>query len=87
MGKKVRVQRRGRGGHQFKAAKMNKIAPAKYPQKTDEVQQGYIKDLTHEPGRGSPLAYIEFEEGQGFYTTAIEGTSLNQRFTLEQKHR
>ncbi|MCW4014640.1 MAG: 50S ribosomal protein L2 [Candidatus Bathyarchaeota archaeon] len=78
MGKKVRVQRRGRGGHQFKAAKMNKIAPAKYPKKSDEVQQGYIKDLTHEPGRGAPLAYIEFGQGQGFYATAVEGTALNQ---------
>jgi len=78
MGKKIRVQRRGRGGHQFKAAKMNKIAPAKYPTKTDESLQGYIKEMTHEPGRGSPLAYIDFGQGQGFYTSAIEGTAINQ---------
>ena len=78
MGKKVRVQRRGRGGHQFKAAKMNKIAPTKYPVNTDEALQGYIKNMTHEPGRGAPLAYIDFGKGKGFYTSAIEGTAINQ---------
>jgi large subunit ribosomal protein L2 len=78
MGKKLRVQRRGRGGNVFKAAKMNKIAPAKYPLRNDAVLQGYIRDMVHEPGRGSPLVYVEFGPGEGFYTTAIEGTSLNQ---------
>jgi large subunit ribosomal protein L2 len=77
MGKRLKVQRRGRGGP-FKAAKMNKIAPAKYPTKTEESLQGYIKTMTHEPGRGAPLAYIEFRQGEGFYTSAIEGTSVNQ---------
>ena len=82
MGKKVRVQRRGRGGHQFKAAKMNKIAPVKYPTKTDEALQGYIRNMTHEPGRGAPLAYVDFGQGQGFYTTAIEGTAINQEIHI-----
>jgi len=82
MGKKIRVQRRGRGGHQFKAAKMNKIAPAKYPANTGELKEGCIKELTHEPGRGAPLAYVEFKSGKGYYTTAIEGTSVNQEIQV-----
>ncbi len=82
MGKKLRVQRRGRGGHQFKAAKMNKVAPAKYPTKREETLQGYIKTMAHEPGRGAPLAYIDFGQGEGFYTSAIEGTSVNQEITI-----
>jgi large subunit ribosomal protein L2 len=82
MGKKIRVQRRGRGGHQFKAAKMNKLAPIKYPTNTDESQQGYIKNLTHEPGRGAPLAYIELEQGKGYFTAAIEGTAINQKIQV-----
>jgi large subunit ribosomal protein L2 len=82
MGKKVRVQRRGRGGHQFKAAKMNKVAPIKYPKRTFETQKGYIKKMTHEPGRGAPLAYIEFGEGEGYYTSAIEGTAINQQIQV-----
>jgi large subunit ribosomal protein L2 len=82
MGKKIRVQRRGRGGHQFKAAKMNKISPSKYPKLSDINQKGFIKKMTHEPGRGAPLAYIELEPGVGYYTAAIEGTALNQEIHI-----
>jgi large subunit ribosomal protein L2 len=82
MGKKVRVQRRGRGGHQFKAAKMNKISPSKYPKIKNVEQKGYIKKMIHEPGRGAPLAYIELEPGIGYYTTAIEGMALNQEIHI-----
>ena len=78
MGKKLRVQRRGRGGHHAKASKMNKTAPVKYPTITEEGLQGVVKTMEHEPGRGAPLAYIEFNPGNGYYTTAIEGMSLNQ---------
>ena len=85
MGKKLRVQRRGRGGHSYKAAKMNKIAPAKYPTDRATNLQGYIKKLTHEPGRGAPLAYIEYSEGQGYYTAAIEGTSVNQEIHIGEE--
>lgn len=78
MGKKLRVQRRGRGGHTYKAAKMNKTAPSKYPTITAEGQQGFVKSMEHEPGRGAPLAYIEFSPGKGYHVTATEGISLNQ---------
>jgi len=78
MGKKLRVQRRGRGGHQYKASKMNKKAPSKYPTITAEGQQGFVKSMEHEPGRGAPLAYIEFSPGKGYHVSATEGISLNQ---------
>ncbi len=78
MGKKIKVQRRGRGGSQFKALKMNKVAPAKYPGLEIQNAKGYVKELFHEPGRGAPLAYIEFEPGQGYYSTAIEGAYIDQ---------
>jgi large subunit ribosomal protein L2 len=82
MGKKIKVQRRGRGGSQFRAAKMNKIAPAKYPTLTKENRAGTVKELNHEPGRGAPLAYVEFEPGSGFYSSAIEGTYVDQEITI-----
>jgi len=77
MGKRLRVQRRGRGGNQYKASKMNKTAPSKYPTITEEGQQGIVKSMEHEPGRGAPLAYVEFNPGNGYYASAIEGMSLN----------
>ena len=77
MGKKIRVQRRGRGGLQFRASK-NKVAPAKYPTLAPETLQGKVRALTHEPGRGAPLAYVELAPNQGFYQTAVEGLAVNQ---------
>ena len=77
MGKRLRVQRRGRGGNQYKASKMNKTAPSKYPTITAEGLQGFVKSMEHEPGRGAPLAYIEVQPGNGYYTSAIEGMFLN----------
>lgn len=81
MGKKLIVQRRGRGGHQFKAQKLRKIAPSKYPSIHSEVSNGYIKELLHEPGRGAPLAYVD-TDGDGFYTAAIEGTFVGQEILI-----
>jgi large subunit ribosomal protein L2 len=82
MGKKIKVQRRGRGGSMFRAAKMTKIAPAKYPGISEENLNGTIKELVHEGGRGAPLAYIEFQPGQGFYSAAIEGTYVSQEIAV-----
>jgi large subunit ribosomal protein L2 len=82
MGKKIKVQRRGRGGSQFQARKVGKIASTKYPKKTNTTEKGKLKILQHEPGRGAPLAYIEFEEGGGFYTSAIEGTYIDQEIEV-----
>jgi large subunit ribosomal protein L2 len=82
MGKKIKVQRRGRGGSQFRASKTNKIAPAKYPRLDLDYDKGYVKELHHEPGRGAPLAYIEFEPGRGFYTPAIEGAYIDQEVSV-----
>ncbi|GAI33034.1 unnamed protein product, partial [marine sediment metagenome] len=39
-------------------------------------------ELNHEPGRGAPLAYVEFEPGSGFYSSAIEGTYVDQEITV-----
>jgi hypothetical protein len=45
MGKKIKVQRRGRGGSQFKARKVGKIASSKYPKNTNTIEKGKLKIL------------------------------------------
>jgi large subunit ribosomal protein L2 len=82
MGKKIKVQRRGRGTSQFRAQKMGRISPVKYPPISDELLTGTIKELYHEPGRGAPMAYINFGEGQGYYSAAIEGSYINQTIMI-----
>jgi large subunit ribosomal protein L2 len=78
MGKKLRVQRRGRGTPTFRAIKTGRVAPIRYPPPTIETLNGVVVDLIHESGRGTPLACIQIEEGPGYYVAAPEGVHIGQ---------
>jgi len=78
MGKRLRVQRRGKGSPTFRAAKKGKVAPVKYPPPTEESLSGVVRDLLHDAGRGSPMAYIELGKGKGYYIAAPEGVHIGQ---------
>ena len=89
MGKRIRVQRRGRGGSAFRAATHKRVAAAQYPalSKT-EIEggiKGKIEQIVHEPGRGSPLALIGLENGQSFYTVVPEGVFQGQVMQMGSK--
>ncbi len=80
MGKQIRVQRRGKGGSVFRARGFRRIAPVRFPIR-DEKQpflRGVVKEIMHEPARGTPLALVEFENGAACCLTAPEGLALNQ---------
>jgi large subunit ribosomal protein L2 len=90
MGKRIRVQRRGRGGQNFRASTHKRVAPAKYPTiVTKEVfdlsLNGVIDSLVHDPGRGSPLALIKFENGLSGYSITPEGIFAGQQICLGGK--
>jgi len=89
MGKRIRVQRRGRGGPTFRASTHKRVAPTKYPvilkEKKAEMHRGQILELMHEPGRGAPLAYIELENGESYYTVVPEGVHEGQVIELGEK--
>ena len=81
MGKKILVQRRGRGTSQFRAASHKRVARAKYRRYTDELpalMNAKIVDLIHEPGRGAPLAKLEYEDDTVIWLPAVEGTYVGQ---------
>ncbi len=82
MGKRIRVQRRGRGTSTFRASTHKRVAPTKYPvipkEKPADVLSGQILELLHEPGRGSPLACIELENGATYYSVVPEGVHEGQ---------
>ena len=82
MGKKLRVQRRGRGTSTFKANSMGKIAPARYPSLGAEMGSGVVSALLHEPGRGAPLAYIKFDQENSYYAAAPEGIHIDQEISM-----
>ena len=83
MGKRTLVRRRGRGGKQFRAIIVGKIAPAKYPNfKLEEHHYGKVIDIVHERGRDAPLAKIQFDDGRYSYVPAPEGTIVGNAIEL-----
>ncbi len=87
MGKRIRVQRRGRGGSTYRASTHKRVAPAQYPVMTPKEAyetsiNGVVKSLVHDPGRGAPLAYIKFENGLECYVASPEGTFEGQQIRL-----
>jgi large subunit ribosomal protein L2 len=91
MGKRIRVQRRGRGGSTYRASTHKRVAPAKYPVKItlqESVEasiNGVIEALVHDPGRGAPLAFVRFENGETCYTITSEGVYEGQQISLGGK--
>ncbi|MEX0656226.1 MAG: 50S ribosomal protein L2 [Nitrosopumilaceae archaeon] len=83
MGKRPLVRRRGRGGRQFRATTIGKLAPAKYPPFTlSEQHEGKIIDLVHERGREAPLAKVRFENGSICYMPAVIGTKVGSKIQI-----
>jgi len=84
MGKQIRVQRRGRGGSNFRAHTFRRIAPARFPTVTPSSPslKGTVREIMHEPGRGAPLALIEFTNGTVCCLPATEGLFLEQDISL-----
>ncbi len=82
MGKRIRVQRRGRGGTAFRALTHKRVGAVKYPalskKEIESVIQGRVDMITHEPGRGSPLALVKLEDGQKYYIVVPEGIIQGQ---------
>jgi large subunit ribosomal protein L2 len=87
LGKRIRVQRRGRGGSTYRASTHKRVAPAQYPTISPKEAfgasiDGVIEALVHDPGRGAPLAFIKFENGQNCYIASPEGTFEGQKIQM-----
>ncbi|MDH5634426.1 MAG: 50S ribosomal protein L2 [Candidatus Bathyarchaeota archaeon] len=86
MGKRIRVQRRGRGGPTFQASTHKRVAPARYPpiskQQLESAVEGRVERILHEPGRGSPLAKIKLQTDQDYHFIIPEGISEGQKIHI-----
>ncbi|RLG47147.1 MAG: 50S ribosomal protein L2 [Thermoproteota archaeon] len=86
MGKRILVQRKGRGGIQFRARDHLKVGPAKYPPlNLDQTVRGVIKEFIHEPGRWTPLAKVQLETGEEFIFIPPEGVYLGKIVEIGSK--
>lgn len=65
MGRRIRAQRKGHGGI-FTSHSKHRKGPAKLRPIDFAERHGYIrgvvKDIIHDPGRGAPLAIVEFRD-------------------------
>ncbi len=84
MGKKILVQRRGRGGgSQFRSPpSWIREGPVKYlsvnEAELNGIIRGVVKELMHVPGLNAPVARISLEDGREFLNYAAEGMYVGQ---------
>jgi large subunit ribosomal protein L2 len=85
MGKRILVQRRGRGTSQFRANTHKRKGPVRYPQLQDydykrkTLRELAVIELRHDPGRGAPLMQVKDEDGKTHLLLAPEGIQMNQK--------
>lgn len=84
MGKRIRVQRRGRGTSVFRSATHKRAAPVRYPVTWSSGRSlaGEIESLLHDPGRGAPIASVRLENDVTFFNVAPEGAYEGQRLEV-----
>lgn len=89
MGKRILVQRRGRGTSTFRATTHRRKGAVKYPPLALMNKRGYlsanIEDLMHEPGRGCPVALIRLEDGSTNLALVPEGTAIGNEIRIGPK--
>ena len=91
MGKRILAQRKGRGSSTFRASTHKRVAPAQYPPAITPKEcfeasiNGVVEAFVHDPGRGAPLAFVRFENGETCYTVPPEGTFKGQQIRLGGK--
>ena len=78
MGKRLIVQRRGKGSPTFRAPTHLRKGKAAHPPLRGETLKGIITDLIHDPGRGAPLAKVRYDDNSTGLSIAVEGVSVGQ---------
>ncbi|HNS24966.1 MAG TPA: 50S ribosomal protein L2, partial [Methanobacteriaceae archaeon] len=81
MGKRLIIQRRGRGTPTYRSAShrfKGKIAYRYY----DDVEKegclvGKVADIMHDPGRSAPVALVKFENGEKQFILAPESIQID----------
>jgi large subunit ribosomal protein L2 len=88
MGKRIQVQRRGRGTVNFQSPTHKRRGAVKYRHYLHTETGPFkatIKDLLHDPGRGAPVALVQYEDGtKGLYLPP-EGIKIGDTFEIGHK--
>lgn len=84
MGKRIRAQRIGRGSPTFKAS-IQRRYKVSFPTNmivSNRLVEGVVKAIEHDPGRGAPIAEVEYDGGQRFAVVAVQGMRVGQRVMM-----
>ena len=83
LGKRILVQRRGRGTSVFRSLSHRRKGKARYLPIADEEKEDKIGftiiNFIHEMGRGSPLMLIQYDNGDEALLPAPEGVHVGQK--------
>ena len=81
MGKRLIIQRRGRGTPTYRSASQRFKGKIAYRSYDDIEKEGSIKgkviDILHDPGRSAPLAMVKFENNEKRLILAPENIKIN----------
>lgn len=77
MGKRIIAQRRGKGHPPYLSPSHKHLAPARLPRTFDGV--GTVREIRHAPGRTTPLALVEMQDGTTAWQIANEGMTVGER--------
>lgn len=79
MGKRIRVQRRGKGTPIYRAKSFRQLGEVRLPPATQEVAEAVVVDILHDPGRSAPVARVRYSDGQERLVLAPEGIKVGDR--------
>lgn len=83
MGRRIRGQRRGRGGSVFRAPSHRYKADLSHRREEDgDVLKGTVVGIEHDPARSAPVADVEFEDGDRRLVLAPEGVSTGEEIQI-----
>jgi large subunit ribosomal protein L2 len=83
MGRRIRGQRRGRGGPSFRAPSHRYKSDLQHRKTEDgDVISGTVVDIEHDPARSAPIAAVEFEDGDQRLVLAPEGVGTGDELQV-----
>ncbi len=83
MGRRLRGQRRGKGGSTFRAPSHRYKSDLQHKHTEDgDVVSGTVVGVEHDPARSAPVAEVEFEDGDRRLVLAPEGVGVGDELQV-----
>ncbi len=79
MGKRIRVQRRGRGSPTYRAKSFRRLGEVKLPPTSEETTMAVVVDILHDPGRSAPVARVRYPNGEERLVLAPDGIKIGDQ--------